>query len=285
MALAGGVNHAWHRLAQPRAFYKLRRKFQKALYPQIAGEEVRFLVLGDGGSGDSNQAQVAKASFATAQELGCDFVLLMGDSFIQQGVSGLDDPQFTTKFENMYPHQMPFYAVLGNHDLRNAWHSLIDYTAVSSRWRMPETDYDFAAGPMHLFAVNTTSSVRSLWPLFRKVKAPWKIAFGHHPAYSSGRHGHMTWLERWVMRQTGVEVFFSGHNHVLEHLEVNGFTQVVSGGAGGPLPQAHLTPLAGSRFLAETFGYVWVKVTPQTLETVFFNEQGQELYRFAKAKN
>ena len=81
-------------------------------------EEIRVLLLGDWGSGSIEQKNIAEKSAVTCDQLGCDLVLMMGDNFIQHGVENLDDPQFQEKFEKVYTQKVPFYPVLGNHDLR-----------------------------------------------------------------------------------------------------------------------------------------------------------------------
>ena len=272
------------RLAYERACIGLNRNFAKDIYPKIEGDEVKFLLIGDQGSGNKFQQAVAESSFKTAKELGCDFTLLLGDNFIQHGVQAIDDRQFKEKFEDMYQHDMPFYAVLGNHDLRNSWPSIIDYTGVSKRWNLPAADYQFEAGPVKIHAFNSTCTVCSARAVFEKTDLPWKIAFGHHPVLSSGRHGHMTWLERAVFLRSGSDFLFSGHNHLLEHLQLNGVDLVTSGGGGGPLHPAELKQLPQSLFLNETYGYAWAHFTKETATIKFFDESGVELYQYVKTK-
>ena len=50
---------------------------------------------------------------------GCDLVLLLGDNFYPSGVLSVDDLQFKTKFEEVYGNiKIPFFVVLGNHDVK-----------------------------------------------------------------------------------------------------------------------------------------------------------------------
>ncbi len=274
----------WLKLLDQRACRKQNRHFFKSLYPEMKGEEVRFLLIGDQGSGDRHQKAVSQASYQQYLDRGADFVLFLGDNFIQEGVQGLDDPQFKEKFEEMYPHPIPFYAILGNHDLRHAWPSLIDYTAISDRWRMPETDYQFDAGPARFFAFNSTCTICSLWALFQKTAKPWKLAFGHHPVLSSGRHGQMKGLERFFIQRSGVDFIFSGHNHILEHVQCSGIDQILSGGGGSPLPKTRLTPHPKALFVQETHGFAWAHFTPQRAEILFFDAEGKEIYQYERLR-
>ncbi len=290
LAVTGGfVLGLWamiplRRLAYERACIGLKRNFAKKIFPENDSDEVKFLLIGDQGSGNKFQENVAASSLKTAADLGCDFTLLLGDNFIQHGVQAIDDPQFKEKFEDMYQHDMPFYAVLGNHDLRNSWPSIIDYTGVSKRWNLPAADYEFEAGPVKFHAFNSTCSVCSAWPIFKKSAKPWKIAFGHHPVLSSGRHGHMTWLERWIYLRSGADFLISGHNHLLEHLQLKGVDLITSGGGGGPLHPAELKQLPQSIYLNETYGYAWAHFTPKKAVIKFFDDQGAELYQYVKER-
>ena len=246
--------------------------------------EIKMLILGDYGSGSDNQRVVAKAMEQTAREKGCDLVLLAGDNFIQKGISSVEDEQLQTKFESMYNLQVPFYAVLGNHDLAGNWRAQIDYTAISERWNMPATDYDFTAGPAQIYAINTTFSVKTLWRLYRKTDKPWRIGLGHHPAISSGRHGGMTWLERLIVAKSGIHFFISGHNHALEHTIYRGFDQIVSGGGGSPIRKSKSRPLPTTRFIFEDYGYIWAHITPNRVSFHYLDNSGKEVYTFSRQK-
>ena len=112
---------------------------------QPEAEEIRILLLGDTGSGDEHQQDVATASARTCDKLGCDLVLMLGDNFIQHGVSSVDDPQWISKFEEMYTQQVPFYPILGNHDLQGKWRPQVAYTERNERWRMPNVNYSLVA--------------------------------------------------------------------------------------------------------------------------------------------
>lgn len=68
----------------------------------VAGNQssVRFLVVGDWG-GLPNAPFITPIEWATAQEmgrtadqLGADFVLALGDNFYYKGVKSVDDPRF-----------------------------------------------------------------------------------------------------------------------------------------------------------------------------------------------
>ena len=134
-------------------------------------ERVRFLTIGDSGSGSDGAYAVGqamadlcavKAGAENAPDrAGCDFVVGLGDNIYESGVTSVDDPQFEEKFELPFePVDLPFYLVLGNHDntayvggdgAGNARGEFqVDYTyfdgRLSDRWIMPDRYFQQDAG-------------------------------------------------------------------------------------------------------------------------------------------
>ena len=65
----------------------------------------------------------------------------------------------------------------------------------------------------------------------------WKIALLHHPLYTSGRYGLVARGIRFGLESAllsgGVDVVFSGHEHIYERSELQkGILYFISGGAG-----------------------------------------------------
>jgi predicted phosphodiesterase len=179
--------------------------------------EVRFVALGDTGEGNEAQRAVAIAIRDLCAQEGCDFVVLLGDNIYDAGVDGIDDEQWQTKFEIPYADiDLPFYAVLGNHDyggdilgisvggVGNEWEkaaSEVEYTLVSDKWEMPATHYTLVRENLGIIALDTNSALwdntewgdqRAWFPtaLAEVEGATWKIAVGHHPYLSNGTHGN-----------------------------------------------------------------------------------------------
>ncbi|MEQ9510151.1 MAG: serine/threonine protein phosphatase, partial [Alloalcanivorax xenomutans] len=84
---------------------------------------LRFIVIGDSGSGSSGQYAVGEAIAAVCDHkggmdeaspaAGCHLALGLGDNIYESGVTSVDDPQFEEKFEKPFePIQLPFYMVL-----------------------------------------------------------------------------------------------------------------------------------------------------------------------------
>jgi len=146
--------------------------------------EVRFIVIGDSGSGSAGQYAVGQAIADVCDGkdefigdmafAGCDLVVGLGDNIYESGVTSVDDPQFAEKFEKPFePVQLPFYMVLGNHDntgyvggdgAGNARGEFqVDYSyfdgRLSDRWNMPDRYFKHSAG-------NTSQGERPLVDFF-----------------------------------------------------------------------------------------------------------------------
>lgn len=124
-----------------------------------------FIAVGDwGGENDQHpvtdsQRQTGEAMMRTADELGTDFTLMMGDNFYTHGVgcNAEASPRFGQTFEDVYAKQsrkQPFYIMAGNHDygqdkLANLSAQLA-YSALSTQWNFPALWYtlrrNFTAG-------------------------------------------------------------------------------------------------------------------------------------------
>jgi len=247
-------------------------------------DEVKVLILGDQGSGDKCQAEVALAMEKVAAEKGADLVLLLGDNFIQHGIKDTDDKQIQSKFESVYKLDLPFFAVLGNHDFKGNWKAQIELTDLNPRWNMPGATYFFEAGPVAFYGINTTCSICSIFSLFKKTKKPWRIAFGHHPMVSTGRHGGMLKSEQWVIRKTKIDTYFSGHHHLLEHIKLEGVDQITSGAGGTNLNEKEERDHPGKQFYLLEHGFVWAKFTQTEALYEFYDKTGALAYQFDRDK-
>jgi len=181
--------------------------------PGSAPPIVRFVMVGDTGTGKEAQHAVADAMAAKCEAHGCDFVVLAGDNIYESGVDSVDDPQWQEKFEEPYAAlDVPFYAVLGNHDYGGKifggtgdqwWKGPIevDYAAHSDKFVMPAPHYAFPWEHVGSVMLDTNSLMwnntdhgnqREWYPmgLLEVSDSEWVFAVGHHPYLSNGKHGN-----------------------------------------------------------------------------------------------
>jgi predicted phosphodiesterase len=204
--------------------------------PQVepAKDVVRFGVLGDSGSGDPAQYRVGDELAAAHRYWYLDFVIMLGDN-----IYGRDNPaEYARKFERPYRALLdagvPFYAALGNHDDPNQ-RFYRPFNMDGKRY------YTFKRGSVRLYALDSNYMQPEQVAWLKKeacgANDRWKIAFFHHPIYSSARtHGSSRELRRIlepVFQECGIDVVFAGHDHTYERIKPqNGILYFVSGGAG-----------------------------------------------------
>lgn len=261
-------------------------------------ETIRFIAVGDVGTANADQKRVAVGMEKVCDALQCDFILLLGDNFMENGVTSLQDPLFQKTFASVYEGlERPFIPILGNHDVRSSVLAQVAYSFENPQWQMPNYAYQFEVGPARFFGINTNCNIFGWLPLNLQLDPPsekWKFVYGHHAIYSSGVHGDNEWQVRWFWKnflQMAVDFYLSGHNHHLEHLKKSGDdTEYIVSGAGGSHYRsaknraASKTSEAHRQFVYQDNGFVWFEVTTSQVQVKYFDAAGTELYRFHKKK-
>jgi len=207
--------------------------------PQIRGGTV-FALMGDSGSGDQSQQAVAQAMltyFNTARHF--PFVLMLGDNLYDDDYTN----EFLTPYKPLLDRGVKFYAALGNHDR--------DLEIHFKPFSMGDKDrYSFEEGNARFAVLNSNhpadpDQIKWLDGVFTDAGTKWRIAFFHHPLYSSGQHAAEARdvirpaLESALVRNH-VNVVFSGHEHLYERIKPQkGIAYFVSGGGGRYLYNYH----------------------------------------------
>jgi len=227
-----------------------------------------FLMIGDWGRDPvrqpvlhAQQRQVAEGMAKAAGRTGrLMAVLALGDNQYD-GVPDPADPVFRTAFEEVYAApslQVPFWAVLGNHEYSGSVHGQLRYAAEkrgSGRWTQPARYWSrvvvLGDGAKAKFVfLDTSAFIRKYrekegfsdiarqdpaaqlaW-LEKELSEPgisWRIAVGHHPIWTNGLHGDSEDMARDVLpvlRRHKVPLYLSGHDH---------HPEVIDHGPGNPL--------------------------------------------------
>jgi predicted phosphodiesterase len=183
-------------------------------------KSVRFAVIGDSGTGERAQYEVAQEMEAYREGVGFDFVIMLGDN-----IYGRHRPKdFQEKFEEPYKRLLDagvkFYAALGNHDDPNQERLYKPFNMNGERY------YTFKKGDVEFFVLDSNyMDPRQLSWIenhLQSSKSKWKICYFHHPLYSDGRtHGPDLDLRARlvpIFQRYGVNAVFSGHEHVYERL-------------------------------------------------------------------
>jgi len=206
---------------------------QEFALPSVAGS-VKFAVIGDSGSGDREQYEVANQMARFHAKFPFDLVIMLGDNIY--GGQGAQDlvKKFSQPYKALLDQGVKFYASLGNHDdpVNRAY----------PLWHMGgEMYYSYATKNVRFFALdsNQVDQKELAWleNALKSAQEDWKICFFHHPLYSDGgTHGSAVDV-RVVFEPLfvayGVNVVFAGHDHIYERITPQkGIYHFVEGASG-----------------------------------------------------
>jgi 3',5'-cyclic AMP phosphodiesterase CpdA len=206
---------------------------QSAPLPNTAGS-LKFAAIGDNGTGDRPQYEVAQQMAKLRTTFAFDLVIMLGDNMY----GGQSPSDYVKKFEQPYAALLAagvkFQASIGNHD-RPEQTSYKLYNMNGQRY------YTYTRNNVRFLALDSNLMDRRQleWidATLRDAREDWKICYFHHPLYSNAdRHGSAVDLRvllEPIFIKYGVNVVFSGHDHVYERLKPQkGIYYFVSGSAG-----------------------------------------------------
>src|SRR5262245_55282721 len=163
-------------------------------------DKVRFAILGDWGTGDSDESGIAAEMVSAYQRTPYDFIIAAGDNIYPNGSPRHFRKNFEQPFSRLLDERLKFYAVLGNHDVEQGRHEQCDYPLFNMTGRCYYTLRQ-GDGLVEFFMLDSTDfdGAQASW-LERELQssqAKWKIAVFHHPIYSSGKtHGSAKGLRK-----------------------------------------------------------------------------------------
>jgi calcineurin-like phosphoesterase family protein len=197
---------------------------------------VKFAVIGDTGTGSEKQQELAEVMVRYRAAFPYDFALMLGDN-MYGGESAVDfENKFAGPYKRLLAQDVKFYAALGNHDMA------LQTNYVNFNMNGKEY-YRFKKGNVAFYALNSNymdkKQVQWLENELAKDTSDWKVAFMHHPPYSSGgKHGSDSQLREVVepiFVKYGVNVVLTGHDHFYERIVPQKGIYYFVSGAGGKL--------------------------------------------------
>ena len=210
-------------------------------------DSVKFLAMGDNGTGDSAQFDVAVQMAKWHVKFPFDMAIMLGDNMY-----GSQEPRdFMLKFEQPYKPLLDagvkFYASLGNHDDKT--NTTYKHYNMGGK---PYYTYNKKNVRFFVLDSNYLDPPQLQWveQQLKDSKSDWKICYFHHPLYSDGgRHGSEVDFRQMLeplFVKYGVNVVYSGHDHIYERLKPQkGIYYFVSGAAGqlrkGDLHRSEMT--------------------------------------------
>ena len=210
--------------------------------PNVPGS-LKFLAMGDNGTGERAQYEVAQQMTRLRETFPFDLVIMLGDNMY----GGQRPDDYVRKFEQPYAALLSagvkFQASRGNHD-RPEQISYAPYNMNGQRY------YTYVRGNVRFFALDSTLMDRAqlawLDNALGSAREEWKICYFHHPLYSNAaRHGSSVDLRLQLeplFTKHGVNVVFSGHDHVYERIKPQKGIYYFVSGAAGQLRRGNMRP-------------------------------------------
>ena len=272
---------------------------------------------------DQTSVARGMASYADRLDKRPEGLLLLGDNFYGQMKDGLKSSRWQTGFSNVFPSKTfpaPCWAVLGNHDYSDTPGGdqiQLGYAASltrKTRWTMPgkfyrldlpadnpqvtflmiDTNWESINRPSHgdspaCWMTGDEQAAQKLWlqKQLASPRAPFTVVVGHHPLYSDGAHRDTPELVQELgplFEKSGVHLYLCGHDHDLQHLELEGLktTFVISGGGGAPLYK-HEPPRKGSvTQVLDVHGFTHLSFVEKRLHVRHIDPAGNILHAFSK---
>jgi len=250
--------------------------------PPKSPGSVRFAVLGDTGTGGRAQYEIGEELTRARKVFPFDFAIMLGDNLY-----GSERPRdFVRKFEDPYKALLEggvkFHAALGNHD-DPAQRFYEPFNMGGERYYTFRKESPDTRG-VRFFALDSTymspEQLEWLAKALQDSTSPWKIAFFHHPLYSSGgRHGSELDL-REVLEplfvEHGVSVVFAGHEHLYERLKPQRDITYFTVGASaklryGDLRQTGLTAVGYDR----DYSFMLIEIAGETMHFQAISRTGR----------
>lgn len=196
----------------------------------VSAAPLQFAVAGDSRDGDAVYMRILDRVSSDASA----FLIHLGDLVpVSSTETWLRFQEMMTRFK------LPFYPVIGNHDVRSRSTDFEKYSGSTKR------HYSFDQGPAHFTIVD--SSAGSLLDTefdfldqdLASSNAPVKMVFVHHPPFDPAGSSHVMvngnarFMQ--IVKDRGAKYVFAGHIHCYAEAERDGVTYIITGGAGAPL--------------------------------------------------
>ncbi len=268
----------------------------------MAGDSIRFAVVGDYGKSNNTAFQVAEM----IKTWDPDFIITTGDNNYESGLLSMMEENIGQFYgDYIYNYDAPedlrcngkafedrinrFFPSPGNHDYygTNSLRPYLTFFTLPGK----EVYYEFIWGPVHLFSINSMAYLeeglfaeqkRWFMERIKSSESPFKIAYFHHPPYSTGKHGNHTAMQ-WDFKQSGVTSVITGHDHLYARIHKRsepGLVYFINGAGGKSLHQCKQDALNPDKFDAicydDNFGAMLVTVTHNRMIFMFSSIDQQD---------
>lgn len=286
-----------------------------------------FFTLGDWGGYSPNSlkmmSHIAEQFSFVAKYKPPEFICALGDNFYDQGIDSEDSERWNTHYNDIYIkpypnlHNVPWYAILGNHDYYGGLKSInaeILHSRKSNNWNLPYYYYYFCdpTNSAYFIYIDTCNIYPELYEetnemiieyerfltltfLREKLKeakknnAKWIFVFGHYHIFSNGFYNNYEIMEKRLLPlliEYDVDVYFCGHDHTFQHLKYKN-THFVVNGAGtyyANVTKENNNPEVETKYVTESNGFTFHDITDDSFSINFRNYKGETEYSYTIKK-
>lgn len=252
------------------------------------------------------------------ETIGPKCVIAAGDIHHFNGVASVNDPLWTTNYEQIYSHpelMIDWFPVLGNHEYRGNTQAVLDYGQISRRWMMPSRYYTkvFNKKGLSLRVVfidttplinryrkeyttypdarkqNDVAQLQWLDETLRNAHEDWVIVVGHHPIYAetSKSQEERDDMQKKVLpllhKYNNVALYVCGHIHNFQHIRKSNdkIDYVVNSSAS---LARKVNPIDGTQFCSSEPGFSVISATASQLNLYMIDKEGKVLYTVTHRK-
>ena len=287
-------------------------------WKKLKGDVTLYMANDLGRNGYYDQKPIAELMGRMAETTGMECVLAVGDIHHFNGVASVNDPLWTTNYEQVYSHpelMLDWFPVLGNHEYRGNTQAVLDYGKVSRRWVMPGRYYtkvfNDKGTSVRVVFLDTTPLIdryrenSEKYPdackqdpqaqldwldhTLASAKEDWVIVVGHHPiyAYTTKAEYERIDMQKYVMpilhKYNNVAIYACGHIHNFQHIRMNGdnIDYVVNTSASLARP---VKETEGTVFCSSADGFSIISATKKQLHMYMIDKDGNTIHTIERNK-
>lgn len=287
-------------------------------WEKLKGDINLYLANDLGRNGYYDQKPIAELMGRMGETIGPKCVIAAGDIHHFNGVASVNDPLWTTNYEQIYSHpelMIDWFPVLGNHEYRGNTQAVLDYGQISRRWMMPSRYYTkvFNKKRLSLRVVfidttplinryrkeyttypdakkqNDVAQLQWLDETLRNAHEDWVIVVGHHPIYAetSKSQEERDDMQKKVLpllhKYNNVALYACGHIHNFQHIRKSNdkIDYVVNSSAS---LARKVNPIDGTQFCSSEPGFSVISATSSQLNLYMIDKEGKVLYTVTHRK-
>lgn len=287
-------------------------------WEKLKGDINLYLANDLGRNGYYDQKPIAELMGRMGETIGPKCVIAAGDIHHFNGVASVNDPLWTTNYEQIYSHpelMIDWFPVLGNHEYRGNTQAVLDYGQISRRWMMPSHYYTkvFNKKGLSLRVVfidttplinryrkeyttypdarkqNDVAQLQWLDETLRNAHEDWVIVVGHHPIYAetSKSQEERDDMQKKVLpllhKYNNVALYACGHIHNFQHIRKSNdkIDYVVNSSAS---LARKVNPIDGTQFCSSEPGFSVISATSSQLNLYMIDKEGKVLYTVTHRK-